>query len=55
MNYNAASMNKMQRTLGTCRAEWKIDVPAYKLYALSYEEVLVIEPAFLLSAVEVEV
>jgi len=27
MNYNAASMNKTQRTLGTCRAEWKIDVP----------------------------
>ena len=55
MNYNAASMSKTQRTLGTCRAEKKIDVPAYKLYALSYEDVLVIEPEFRLSAVEVEV
>ncbi|MBD1206963.1 MAG: hypothetical protein H9535_00920 [Ignavibacteria bacterium] len=55
MNYNAASMNKTRRTLATCRAAWKIDVLTYNLNALSYEEVLGMEPEFLLSAVEVEV
>lgn len=52
MNYNAASMNKTQRTLGNCHAEQEIDVLVYKPYALSNEEVLVIEPDFPLSAAE---
>jgi hypothetical protein len=36
----------------TTALEQKIDVLVYKLYALTYEEVLVIEPEFLLSAAE---
>lgn len=45
--------NKKQN-LNTTKLEIKIDIMVYKLYELTYEEVLVVEPEFSLSKQEYE-